>query len=152
EPKAPTASARPVNECAFCHIHNAKKDEVWTHSILCWISDCALGIATPEARRPVCKKKEDHEEGHCRGYGRCRGGGNGRPCRGTNRIDGVWQWAGTQCSRRQDWEFACARWLSHYLSVVRKLGGGSGSRPRFEGVPCCLCITWDHRRLSQRWP
>src|SRR5215475_14516905 len=30
EPKAPTANARPVNECAFCHIANAKKDEVWT--------------------------------------------------------------------------------------------------------------------------
>jgi hypothetical protein len=31
EPKAPTAKARPREECAFCHIENgAKKDDVWT--------------------------------------------------------------------------------------------------------------------------
>jgi hypothetical protein len=29
--KAPTAKARPKEECAYCHIENgAKKDEVWT--------------------------------------------------------------------------------------------------------------------------
>ena len=30
EPKAPTAKLRATNECAFCHIASAKKDEVWT--------------------------------------------------------------------------------------------------------------------------
>jgi hypothetical protein len=30
EPKAPTAKARPKEECAFCHIASAKKDDVWT--------------------------------------------------------------------------------------------------------------------------
>jgi hypothetical protein len=30
EPKAPTATVRPKEECAFCHIASAKKDEVWT--------------------------------------------------------------------------------------------------------------------------
>ena len=30
EPKAPTAKLRDKNECAFCHIASAKKDEVWT--------------------------------------------------------------------------------------------------------------------------
>jgi len=30
EPKAPTAKVRAKNECAFCHIASAKKDEVWT--------------------------------------------------------------------------------------------------------------------------
>jgi hypothetical protein len=30
EPKAKTASVRPTGECAYCHIANAKKDEVWT--------------------------------------------------------------------------------------------------------------------------
>ena len=30
EPKAPTAKLRPKTECAFCHLANAKKDEVWT--------------------------------------------------------------------------------------------------------------------------
>ena len=30
EPKAKTASARPKNECAFCHMASAKKDDVWT--------------------------------------------------------------------------------------------------------------------------
>jgi hypothetical protein len=30
EPKAPTAKVRALNECAFCHIASAKKDEVWT--------------------------------------------------------------------------------------------------------------------------
>jgi hypothetical protein len=30
EPKAPTASVKPINECAYCHIASAKKDEVWT--------------------------------------------------------------------------------------------------------------------------
>lgn len=30
EPKAATAKVRPKSECAFCHIANAKKDEVWT--------------------------------------------------------------------------------------------------------------------------
>src|SRR6516225_3686071 len=30
EPKAPTAKAKPLNECAFCHIASAKKDDVWT--------------------------------------------------------------------------------------------------------------------------
>ena len=30
EPKAATAKLRPKSECAFCHIANAKKDEVWT--------------------------------------------------------------------------------------------------------------------------
>ena len=30
EPKAPTAKLKPKNECAFCHIASAKKDEVWT--------------------------------------------------------------------------------------------------------------------------
>ena len=30
EPKAPTASVKPLNECAYCHIASAKKDEVWT--------------------------------------------------------------------------------------------------------------------------
>jgi hypothetical protein len=30
EPKAPTAKVRAKEECAFCHIASAKKDEVWT--------------------------------------------------------------------------------------------------------------------------
>jgi hypothetical protein len=30
EPKAKSASLRPKDECAFCHMANAKKDEVWT--------------------------------------------------------------------------------------------------------------------------
>lgn len=30
EPKAPTAKARPKDECAYCHIASAKKDDVWT--------------------------------------------------------------------------------------------------------------------------
>jgi hypothetical protein len=30
EPKARTASVKPREECAFCHIASAKKDEVWT--------------------------------------------------------------------------------------------------------------------------
>jgi hypothetical protein len=30
EPKAPTAKLKPKEECAFCHIASAKKDEVWT--------------------------------------------------------------------------------------------------------------------------
>jgi hypothetical protein len=29
EPKAPTAKVKSKDECAFCHIANAKKDEVW---------------------------------------------------------------------------------------------------------------------------
>jgi hypothetical protein len=30
EPKAPTAKVKAKDDCAFCHIANAKKDEVWT--------------------------------------------------------------------------------------------------------------------------
>lgn len=30
EPKAPTAHVKPKEECAYCHIASAKKDEVWT--------------------------------------------------------------------------------------------------------------------------
>ena len=30
EPKAPTAKVRSIQECAFCHIASAKKDDVWT--------------------------------------------------------------------------------------------------------------------------
>ena len=30
EPKAPTAKVKAMNECAFCHIASAKKDDVWT--------------------------------------------------------------------------------------------------------------------------
>jgi Cytochrome P460 len=30
EPKAPTAKAKAMNECAYCHIASAKKDDVWT--------------------------------------------------------------------------------------------------------------------------
>ena len=30
EPKAPTAKQQPTDKCGFCHIGNAKKDEVWT--------------------------------------------------------------------------------------------------------------------------
>jgi hypothetical protein len=30
EPKAPTAKVRPREECAFCHIQSAKRDDVWT--------------------------------------------------------------------------------------------------------------------------
>jgi hypothetical protein len=30
EPKAPTAKLKPKDECAYCHMANAKKDEVWT--------------------------------------------------------------------------------------------------------------------------
>ena len=30
EPKAPTAAVKPREDCAYCHIANAKKDEVWT--------------------------------------------------------------------------------------------------------------------------
>lgn len=30
EPKAATASVLPTEECAFCHIASAKKDDVWT--------------------------------------------------------------------------------------------------------------------------
>jgi hypothetical protein len=30
EPKAATAKLRPKTECAYCHMANAKKDEVWT--------------------------------------------------------------------------------------------------------------------------
>ena len=30
EPKAHTTKAQPKNQCQFCHIANAKKDEVWT--------------------------------------------------------------------------------------------------------------------------
>lgn len=30
EPKARTAAPKPREECAFCHIENAKKDSVWT--------------------------------------------------------------------------------------------------------------------------
>src|SRR5262245_52914610 len=29
EPKAPTAKLKSKDECAFCHMKNAKKDEVW---------------------------------------------------------------------------------------------------------------------------
>jgi hypothetical protein len=30
EPKAATATVKPVEECGFCHIASAKKDDVWT--------------------------------------------------------------------------------------------------------------------------
>ena len=30
EPKAPTAKVKPKMECGYCHMANAKKDEVWT--------------------------------------------------------------------------------------------------------------------------
>jgi hypothetical protein len=30
EPKAPTAKLKPKMECGYCHIANAKRDEVWT--------------------------------------------------------------------------------------------------------------------------
>src|SRR5690242_19880491 len=30
EPKAATAKVKPTEECAYCHIASAKKDEVWT--------------------------------------------------------------------------------------------------------------------------
>jgi Cytochrome P460 len=30
EPKAATATVKPKEECAFCHIASAKKDQVWT--------------------------------------------------------------------------------------------------------------------------
>jgi len=30
EPKAPTAKVKQLQECAYCHIAGAKKDEVWT--------------------------------------------------------------------------------------------------------------------------
>jgi Cytochrome P460 len=30
EPKAPTAKVRAKEECAYCHIAGAKKDQVWT--------------------------------------------------------------------------------------------------------------------------
>jgi hypothetical protein len=30
EPKAPTAALKPREECAYCHMASAKKDEVWT--------------------------------------------------------------------------------------------------------------------------
>ena len=30
EPKAAWAKPRPAEECASCHIANAKKDDVWT--------------------------------------------------------------------------------------------------------------------------
>lgn len=30
EPKAPTAKLKPKEECAYCHMASAKKDEVWT--------------------------------------------------------------------------------------------------------------------------
>jgi len=30
EPKAPTAKLKAKEECAFCHIAKAKKDEGWT--------------------------------------------------------------------------------------------------------------------------
>jgi hypothetical protein len=30
EPKAVAATVKPKNECAFCHMASAKKDEVWT--------------------------------------------------------------------------------------------------------------------------
>jgi hypothetical protein len=30
EPKAPIAKARPLEECAYCHIASAKRDDVWT--------------------------------------------------------------------------------------------------------------------------
>jgi hypothetical protein len=30
EPKAPTANLRPKEECGYCHMASAKKDEVWT--------------------------------------------------------------------------------------------------------------------------
>jgi hypothetical protein len=30
EPKAPTAKVNPREECAYCHIASAKKDDVWT--------------------------------------------------------------------------------------------------------------------------
>ena len=30
EPKAPTAKVRAKEECAFCHMASAKKDQVWT--------------------------------------------------------------------------------------------------------------------------
>jgi hypothetical protein len=30
EPKAPTAAVKAKEECAYCHIASAKKDEVWT--------------------------------------------------------------------------------------------------------------------------
>jgi|HubBroStandDraft_6_1064221.scaffolds.fasta_scaffold114744_3 hypothetical protein len=30
EPKAPTAKLRPKEECGYCHIASAKKDDVWT--------------------------------------------------------------------------------------------------------------------------
>jgi hypothetical protein len=30
EPKAPTAKLKPKTECGYCHLANAKKDEVWT--------------------------------------------------------------------------------------------------------------------------
>ena len=30
EPKAATATVRPLEECAYCHIASAKRDDVWT--------------------------------------------------------------------------------------------------------------------------
>ena len=39
EPKAPTAKLKSKDECAFCHMASAKKDEVWTSFIPCWIGD-----------------------------------------------------------------------------------------------------------------
>jgi hypothetical protein len=45
EPKAPTAKLMPVTECAYCHIANAKKDEVWTQFYR--LLDTGIGMPTP---------------------------------------------------------------------------------------------------------
>ena len=45
EPKAPTAKLRPTEECAFCHIASAKKDEVWTQFYP--LLDTGPGTAAP---------------------------------------------------------------------------------------------------------
>jgi Cytochrome P460 len=53
EPKAPTAKLRAKNECAFCHIASAKKDEVWTQFyrlLSCSLSRGGAQFFTPPPR------------------------------------------------------------------------------------------------------
>jgi len=55
EPKAATAKLRPLEECAFCHIANAKKDDVWTQFYT------LLDIGPPPRQSPRPDKMPDIE-------------------------------------------------------------------------------------------
>src|SRR5262249_32576984 len=53
EPKAPTAKVRAKEECAFCHMASAKKDQVWNHFYP--LSDIGMPNTKCSAKAPTAK-------------------------------------------------------------------------------------------------